>query len=584
MSNSYRTHTCGELRLSDAGKEVSLCGWLESIRHHGRVLFARLRDRYGMTQLRVDVNSSAWRVFEEVQRESVLRVSGIVEERPRNQRNPQMATGDIEVSVKNAEVLSEASPLPFEIKEADSVRESVRLKYRYLQMREGRLPEALLFRHRLITKIRDFLNGEGFIEVETPILTRSTPEGARDYLVPSRMSAGRFYALPQSPQLFKQLLMCGGMDKYYQIARCFRDEDLRADRQPEFTQLDIEMSFVNEEDVQDLVERLFCFLFSELKGEKLKRPFMRLNVKEALRLYGTDAPDLRYGIEIVDATEVLSRSDVEIFLRVIRAGGVVRGIKVPKTRLSRKQITSFEDAVKSCGAKGLAHFYVDGETLRSPLAKGLDSSATEGLIERFCAVSGDTILLVADDEKVAQTALGVLRCSVAERLNLQKGTENYFLWVVGWNMFEEDDEGRLTVLHHPFTSPHPDDIDLLKKEPLSVRARSYDIVLNGAELGGGSIRINDPELQLNILHLLGMDEKTAEERFGFLLEALRYGAPPHGGIAIGLDRVVAQLLGRDTINDVIAFPKTRTGFCPLTSSPAAVEEEQLKELHIKTTD
>jgi len=583
MKNKYRTHTCGELRRNDVGREVRLCGWLESLRHHGGVAFGRLRDRYGMTQLRIDTASEVGKVFDGVTRESVLLVEGLVEERPENQRNPEMETGDVEVVVRSVEVLSEAEPLPFEIKEAETVRESIRLKYRYLQMREGKLLEALLFRHRLINKVREFLNEEGFIEVETPILTRSTPEGARDYLVPSRINIGKFYALPQSPQLFKQLLMCGGLDRYYQIARCFRDEDLRADRQPEFTQLDIEMSFVEEEDVQSLVERLFCFIMSEVMGERIERPFPRLDVAEAIRRFGTDAPDLRYALEIVDATDVVARSNANIFLKVVDGGGVARGLRIKGVHLSRKEVNSFEEVVKSCGAKGLAFFHIEKGRLRSPLAKFFDDDVAEALVERFDGRDGDTLLLVADEEEVVQTALGVLRREVAQRVGIEKEASFCFLWVVGWNMFEQGDEG-LAVLHHPFTQPHPDDVEFLEEEPLRARARAYDIVLNGAELGGGSIRINDPDLQLRILRLLGIDERTAMERFGFLLDALRLGAPPHGGIAIGLDRVVAQLLGRDAINDVIAFPKTRTAFCPLTSSPAPVDEEQLKELHIRLTD
>ncbi|MCX7702854.1 MAG: aspartate--tRNA ligase [Planctomycetota bacterium] len=580
MANKYRTHTCGELRGADAGKRVRLSGWVESLRRHGGVAFASLRDRYGVTQLRLDTSKPLWNVFANLTRESVVCVSGLVQARPSDARNPNMKTGEIEVAVEEVEVLSAvSSSLPFEIKEAKSVEPAVRFKYRYLEMREGSLIETLVFRHRLFSKIREFLSSEGFVEVETPCLTRSTPEGARDYLVPSRVHAGKFYALPQSPQLFKQLLMVGGLDKYFQIARCFRDEDLRADRQPEFTQLDVEMAFVEEEDVYDLVEHLICFVVEQTVGERLKRPFKRISYEDALLRYGSDAPDIRFGMEISDLSDIAAKSKSEILLSVLEKKGVVRGLCV-NAALSRKELSLAEEVVKSCGAKGILHFHIEADGVRSPFAKFFDSVALDALKNRFDAKAGDTILVVADEERPAQTALGYLRKHLAQRLNIPRNPRLSFLWVVDWKLVELDEEGVLTNLHHPFTSPHPDDLERLESEPLSVRARAYDIVLNGSELGGGSIRIHNPDIQMRILKLLGLDEKTARDRFGFLLDALKSGAPPHGGIALGLDRFTAFLLGFDSITDVIAFPKTRQATCPLTDSPNEVTEEQLRDLHI----
>jgi len=580
MANRYRTHTCGELRGTDEGKKVRLSGWLESIRRHGGVAFASLRDRYGVTQLRIDTSKSVWRVFENLPRESVVCVEGIVSRRPKDALNPNMKTGEIEIVVESSEVLSTCGALPFEIKDCKTVDQSLRFKYRYLEMREGTLIEALMFRHKVFSKIREFLNDEGFVEVETPCLTRSTPEGARDYLVPSRLHVGKFYALPQSPQLFKQILMVGGVDKYYQIARCFRDEDLRADRQPEFTQLDIEMSFVEEEDIYDLVERLLQFVVKETTGETIEKPFRRIRFEDALQRYGSDAPDIRFGLEIVDASDIAAKSTSEILLGALEKKGVVLGLCVTGAQLSRKNLTTMEEVVKSCGAKGILHFYVEEEGMRSPLAKFFSPDGLKLLKERFGAKVGDTILLVADNEKTARTALGYLRRHLAQELKLPKSLKYSFLWVVDWKLMELDEQGKLSTLHHPFTSPHPDDLGLLESDPLRVRARAYDVVFNGLELGGGSIRIHEQEIQSRIFRLLGLDKQTVRERFGFLLDAFKMGAPPHGGIALGLDRFVALLLGYDSITDVIAFPKTRQATCPLTDSPNEVTKEQLRDLNI----
>jgi len=572
-----RTHRCGELRRHHIGQRVTLCGWLENFRHHGGVAFADLRDRWGRVQIFAEPQTEVCKTLQQTPTESVLKVTGVVRSRPTKDINPDLPTGEVEVVAETVEVLNAAVPtLPFPPKDAHTVETATRLKYRYIEMRYPPLLNALIFRHRLVTCIRNFLNARDFVEVETPILTRSTPEGARDYLVPSRIHPGRFYALPQSPQLMKQILMVGGIERYYQIARCFRDEDLRADRQPEFTQLDLEVSFAQETDVMNLVEELFCDLFETLLKIRLERPFARLAVSEALSRYGTDAPDLRVPLEVDDVTEAAARTEFGIFRKAVESGGAVKALRLPAL-LPRKQVDALTDKAVEFGAKGLVWLRVEGDRAAGPLAKHLGASA-----DFFLKGGPITWLFVAGDGEEAARVLGQLRPHAATAANIWKNdTKQFrFVWIVDWPMFEKDEEGRLVPLHHPFTQPHPDDIGLLEKEPLSVRARSYDIVLNGVELGGGSVRNHLPDLQFRIFETMGIDRATAQQRFGFLLDALAMGAPPHAGIAIGLDRLCALMLGCSSIRDVIAFPKTTSASCPLTGTPAPVEPQQLDELHI----
>jgi len=582
-----RTHTCGELRLSDAGKEVILSGWVASVRDHGGLLFVDVRDRYGVTQavFNPEKNRRLFEKAEALRPEYVLSVRGKVEKRPEGTANPGLATGEIEIIADEIEVLNKSETPAIEVSDECKAAEEVRLKYRYLDLRRRPLQRNIIFRHRLFKLIRDYLDSLGFIEVETPMLTKSTPEGARDYLVPSRLNPGQFYALPQSPQLFKQILMCAGFDKYFQIARCFRDEDLRANRQPEFTQLDLEMSFVTEEDIIEVTEGLLVEIMDKLMGYRVERPFPRMSYREALATYGTDSPDLRFGMRLVDVTEIARNCAFRVFRDVVASGGLVKGISVPggAERFSRKDLDALTEETKGLGAKGLVWFKVgEGEKVISPAGSAFSPEEIRGLLERFSASSGDLLLLVADKEEVANGVLAELRLRLGERLDLRKKDEFIFSWVVDFPLFSWDEvAGRLDPLHHPFTSPTEESLPLLDKEPLKAKARAYDIVLNGEEIGGGSIRINKVEIQEKIFRLLRIDEEEAREKFGFLLNALRYGAPPHGGIALGLDRLLMMLLGLESIRDVIAFPKTQKGTCPLTSSPSKVSPEQLRELGIE---
>ncbi len=577
-----RTHTCGELTAESAGRKTTLCGWVENRRDHGGVLFIDLRDRYGRTQVVFNPGDDSYGLASQLGGSEVVKVTGTVRKRPEGMANPELATGEIEVACEKLEILCRTGvrQLPFEPEEADSVSDLKRMQYRYIDMRRPRVINNLIFRHRLFKGIRDYFDEQGYTEVETPFLTKSTPEGARDYLVPSRNYPGRFYALPQSPQMFKQLLMVGGLDKYFQIVRCFRDEDLRADRQPEFTQLDVEASFVVEEDIYALIEGMFARLMEQVVGKPIETPFPRMSYEDALNRYGSDKPDTRFGMELVDITDIAGKCEFKVFRGVAESSGLVRGICAPK-QFSRKEIDGLTDFVKEHGAKGLAWFKAEGGVLTGGSAKFFTPEELAGIASRFGAKDGDTILLVADNRKTCLAALGELRIHLGGLLGLRDESKYNYLWVVNPPLFEEDDEGNPTPTHHMFTSPHADDVDIIAEKPLEVRSLAYDIVLNGTELGSGSVRIHDFRVQQKVFEALGIDSERAQERFGFFLEALQYGAPPHAGIALGLDRTVALLAGEESIREVIAFPKTTSAACPLTDSPSEIDPSQLDELKLQ---
>ena len=584
-----RTHTCGELTAEAVGAEVALSGWIGSKRDHGGMLFIDLKDRYGITQVVFDPqrDGSLYAEGKELKPESVISIRGAVRRRPEGNVNPDRKTGEIEVIVEEVELLNRSETPPFEIVDDCGASEELRMKYRYLDLRRDVMRESMVFRHRVYQSMRRYLSGQGFIEVETPTLIKSTPEGARDYLVPSRKFAGRFFALPQSPQIFKQLLMIAGFDKYFQIARCYRDEDIRADRQPEFTQLDVEMSFVDEDDIMAMNEGLLKFLMKDLLNVEVGTPFKRLPFNEAIEKYGLDAPDIRFGMALVDVSDVCADAGFKVFQSIVASGGAVKGINAKgASNYSRRQLDELTAYVGEYGAKGLVWFKVESEegtnVLKSPTAKFFDAAHQGRIIERMSAEAGDLLLFVADKPETASTAVGRLRVHLARQLDLIPGDTFEFCWVTEFPMFEFNEEfGCLAARHHPFTSPTDDTLDDLEKEPLRVRARAYDLVLNGVEIAGGSIRINTPELQRRVFRALGTGEEEADEKFGFLIEALKYGAPPHGGIAYGFDRFVAILRGIDRIRDVIAFPKTTTAQCLLSGAPATVDEKQLKELKLK---
>ena len=576
--NGFRDTWCGQVLEDAVGAEVRVAGWVHRRRDHGGLVFIDLRDRTGVVQLVFDPEDSSefFEIGHRLRPEWVLSARGEVVRRDSETVNPEIATGEFEIRVAEAEVLAESETPPFEIEGFQSeVGEEARLRHRYLDLRRPAMQKAIEIRHRLVTEMRSFLDRAGFLEIETPVLTRSTPEGARDFLVPSRLHQGSFFALPQSPQLFKQMLMVAGFERYFQIARCFRDEDLRADRQPDFTQLDIEMSFVGVEDVIELNERLMAHLLGEM-GVEVEVPFPRISHAEAIARFGTDRPDLRFGHEIVDLTEVLRGTGFKAFGEVIEGGGSVAGINFGPRELSRAQLDGLIDEAKELGAKGLVWAYCEGGGWRAPIAKFLGGDEQTGLNEALGATEGDLMLVAADSPAGVAAILGGLRTRLAERWELIPETGDSLVWVVDWPMFEPDPQtGRWIALHHPFTSP---DGDLDPDDPGAARARAYDLVWNGVELGGGSIRIADPALQEQVFEIIGIDAEEAAERFGFLLEALRYGAPPHGGIAYGVDRFAALLAGFDSIRDVIAFPKTASGHDPLTGAPAPVEDAQLREV------
>jgi len=589
-----KTHSCGELRREHVGTAVTLAGWVHRRRDHGGLIFIDLRDREGITQVVCDSESApeAHRAASEVRNEYVLQVQGTVRARPAGQENPHLATGEIEVAADQVEILNPARTPPFPINEETEVAEVLRLRYRYLDLRRARMQRNILLRHRVVQFIREYLSARGFVEIETPILIKSTPEGARDYIVPSRVHPGKFYALPQSPQQLKQLLMVAGFERYFQIARCFRDEDLRADRQPEFTQLDLEMSFVEREDVLQLIEELFTALVEELESETGKRlwrkPFPRLTYAEAMARYGSDRPDLRFGLELVDLSALLAGCSFRIFAETIAAGGQVKAVRAPGCGdYSRRQIDELADQAKRLGAKGLAWIAVQGSgqarpEVRSPIAKFLTDEELRGIIARTEAEPGDLILIVADQPATVAQVLGSLRLEIGQRLGLMDDDVLAFAWVLDFPLLEwNEEEGRWNAMHHPFTSALDEDWPLLETDPGRVRAKAYDIVCNGWEVGGGSIRIHQREKQERMFRALGISPEEAQAQFGHLLEAFEYGAPPHGGIAPGIDRLVMLLAGERNIREVIAFPKTASATDLMTGSPSEVSPRQLEELHLR---
>jgi aspartyl-tRNA synthetase len=580
-----RTDLDGTLRPADIGRTVTLFGWVQSRRDHGGVIFIDLRDHSGLVQVVCDPSESggAHEQAGEVRNEYVLAVQGMVRARPAETLNPDLPTGAVEVVASVVRVLNAARPTPFPVDDDADITETTRLKYRYLDLRRPRMQRRLRLRHAVTQRVRLHLEEQGFVEVETPVLTRSTPEGARDYLVPSRVQRGAFFALPQSPQLFKQILMMSGLDRYYQIVRCFRDEDLRADRQPEFTQIDLEMSFVTSAHVMQVVEPLVADLFAAERGRPTPRPFPILPYREAMLRYGTDRPDLRVDLELADFSACFAGTAFRVFAEALAAGTPIRGMAVPGGgALSRKDLDDLVAFAVAEGARGLTWIKILDDKWQSPVDKFLGDTERTRLTEAGKLRPGDLLILLAEPEARAAQILSQIRLRVGDRLGRVDRSADRFLWVVDFPLLDRDEESqRYVAVHHPFTAPADADLERLEREPLTVRAQAYDLVLNGIELGGGSIRIHRPDVQLRVLSLLGMSESEAHERFGFLLEALAYGAPPHGGIALGLDRLVMLLAGADSIREVIAFPKTQRAACPLTDAPTPVDAGQLRELGIR---
>jgi aspartyl-tRNA synthetase len=586
MGRLCRTHSCNDLGKKNVGEQVTLMGWVLRRRDHGGVIFIDLRDRRGITQVvfNPEINPEVHAKAHQIRSEWVLAIRGRVEARPGDMANPKLATGEIEILVDELRILNSSETPPFPLDEEVEVSDNLRLQYRYLDLRRPEMAANLVMRHKAVQVVRNYLNDHDFLDIETPMLTRSTPEGARDYLVPSRVNSGKFYALPQSPQLFKQLLMIAGMDRYYQIVKCFRDEDLRADRQPEFTQIDMELSFVDEEQIMAINEGMIAKLFKETLGVELAPPFPRLTFDEAMNRFGTDRPDVRFGMELVDLTGIAANCGFKVFRAIADKGGTVRVINAKGCAdFTRKELDGLTDYVSQFGAKGLAwvKMKADGEW-QSPIAKFFTEEERATIAARADAVEGDLLFFGADSRKVVFQVLSELRVELARRLELLKKDDFNFVWVTDFPLMEYDEkEKRFQALHHPFTAPREEDIGKLDTDPAGVCSRAYDLVLNGTEIGGGSIRIHQKSLQSKVLEVLGIGAEEANEKFGFLLRALELGAPPHGGLAFGLDRLLMIITGSDSIRNVIAFPKTQKATCPLTDAPAAVARKQLTELHIR---
>lgn len=585
MIFSKRTHTCGELRFNKIGERVTLNGWVDVRRDLGGVIFIDLRDRYGITQVvfNPQKNAEAHRLAEGLRSEYVVSVTGVVEQRPAGSENTKLTTGEIDISADDLAILNKADTPPFAIEDGIEVNEELRLKYRYLDLRRPSMQRNLMVRNEMYQIAHRYFEELKFIEIETPILMKSTPEGARDYLVPSRIHRGRFYALPQSPQTYKQILMVSGFDRYVQIVKCFRDEDLRADRQPEFTQIDVEMSFVDESDIMTMAEGLMSRFFREIREIQVQTPFLRLTYKEAMESYGSDKPDTRFDLKFTSLNDLVADSNFKVFSEAIQKGGVVAGFVAPGCgSYTRNQLDVLTDFVKKLGAGGLVWMRVNAEGVETPIEKFLGKEKIAGICSHMGAVAGDLVMILSGEWAKAYTILGQLRLEMARRMNLIDESKVNLLWVTDFPMFEYDTaDQRHTAVHHPFTSPKTEDMALLGSDPGKARARAYDLVLNGNEIAGGSIRIHDGELQRKVFLLLGIGEEEAKAKFGFLLDAFRFGAPPHGGIAFGFDRICMLLLGEKSIRDVIAFPKTTSAISLMDDAPSEVEPHQLKELHIK---
>ncbi|CAA7601712.1 Aspartyl-tRNA synthetase signature [Acididesulfobacillus acetoxydans] len=576
----------GRLRAEHAGETVRLLGWIQRRRDHGGVIFADVRDRSGLVQavFNPDMPGEGFARAERLRSEYVVSIRGRVRLRPEGSENGSLATGEVEVVAESLDILNRAKTPPFYIEDDLDVDETLRLKYRYLDLRRPEMQEILMIRHRVTQIMRNFFDAHGFLEIETPMLIKSSPEGARDYLVPSRVHPGEFYALPQSPQIFKQLLMVSGLEKYFQIVRCFRDEDLRADRQPEFTQLDVEMSFVEPEDILPLMEELIALIFAGTTDRQIKTPFPRLTYREGMERFGSDKPDIRFGLELIEVGDLVAETEFKVFANAVAKGGRVKGLCAKGAAgLPRREIDGLVEFVRTFGAKGLAYIVLTQEGVKSPIAKFFTQEQLQALLKRMGGKTGDILFFVADKEQVVFDALGHLRLELGRRLNLIPAGVLNFLWVTEFPLLEYDEsEKRYVAIHHPFTSPMEEDLPLLATAPQSVRAKAYDLVLNGVELGGGSIRIHRREVQERMFQLLGLSREDAESKFGYLLEAFEYGTPPHGGIAFGLDRLIMLLTGKDNIRDVIAFPKTQSAADLMSQAPSAVSAKQLNELHLKT--